>query len=291
MKIIKHLLSHIGLIVVISCVVAVIYFRSELFPNYINEPVDTAFIEIGDKLGIEIPSYKSGVDHSINSENYQIAEINEVEQTPVVDVAPENNVPNESSPDTDSDVSMVTVITESVTQTVNDLFSSDEDDINKDENNSQISDLQDETSQQETVLSKKDDSGGVMSVINNMTEAVVNTFSEPTDTAATTNDMEMSDSRQILIKARKAFWHGDLKASEKSYKELVEHEELDPNAYGELGNVYYAQGKWQEAGKAYYEAAVRLIELKQPYQVNYLFRVIQGLDAESAEKLKQKMSG
>ena len=138
MKIIKHLLSHIGLIVIISCAVAVIYFRSELFPNYINEPVDTALNEIGDKLGIEIPSYKSEVDHSINGENYQVAAINEVEQTPLEDSGAENNMPNESSPDMGSDVSMVTAITESVTQTVNDLFSSDEDDIAKDENKSQV---------------------------------------------------------------------------------------------------------------------------------------------------------
>jgi len=101
----------------------------------------------------------------------------------------------------------------------------------------------------------------------------------------------IANARDILLQARQTFWNGRPLDSEKLYLDLVNIEGGNPDVYGELGNVYYSQGKWQQAGKAYYEAAIRLLELNQTHQVNYLLRVIQGLDAESAEKLKLKISG
>lgn len=99
------------------------------------------------------------------------------------------------------------------------------------------------------------------------------------------------NTQDMLLVARQAFWNGNPLDSEKLYLDLVKLHENNPNVYGELGNVYYSQGKWEKAGKAYYQAAVRLLDLKQTQQVNYLLRVIQGLDIESAEKLKLKISG
>lgn len=99
------------------------------------------------------------------------------------------------------------------------------------------------------------------------------------------------NAREMLLVARQTFWNGNPLGSEKIYLDLVKLHESSPDVYGELGNVYYSQGKWEQAGKAYYQAAVRLLDLKQTQQVNYLLRVIQGLDAESAEKLKLKISG
>ena len=73
------------------------------------------------------------------------------------------------------------------------------------------------------------------------------------------------------------------------YNELIELED-EADFHGELGNVYYAMGKWQQAGSSYYEAAVRLIDSGQLAQVGYLQRVIQGLDAEHAEKLAKQLA-
>ena len=56
-----------------------------------------------------------------------------------------------------------------------------------------------------------------------------------------------------------------------------------------MGNIFYIQGKWKEAGQAYYEAAIRLMRQGQTGQVQYLDRVIHGLDKESAEKLSSQM--
>ena len=94
-----------------------------------------------------------------------------------------------------------------------------------------------------------------------------------------------------LNKARQAYWHGQIKASEDYYIELTKNDNKNPDVYGELGNIYYMQGKWKQAGDAYYEAAIRLIDQKQYAQVNYLLRVIQGLNPNVARKLQKKMLG
>ena len=103
------------------------------------------------------------------------------------------------------------------------------------------------------------------------------------------------DTKQVLHTARKLFWSGNVQGSEKLYRELISLDNGNPDAYGELGNVYYTQGNWKQAGEAYYEAAVRLLEQNNNDQtvdrVSYLLRVIQGLDKESAEKLRNKISG
>lgn len=89
--------------------------------------------------------------------------------------------------------------------------------------------------------------------------------------------------------ARTAYGQGDLAAALQHYLTLSEQESDNPDVFGELGNVYYARGNLPEAGQAYYEAAVRLIELGQMRQINYLVRVIEGLSPDSATKLKQRL--
>ena len=102
-------------------------------------------------------------------------------------------------------------------------------------------------------------------------------------------DSNTSSERDLLISARKAFNQGAVIESEKFYLELTQLDNDNPDIFGELGNVYYSQGKWDEAGQAYYEAAVRLITEGNYNQVVYLQRVIKGLDTEHAEKLAQLM--
>jgi len=107
--------------------------------------------------------------------------------------------------------------------------------------------------------------------------------------AVEVKDSDTSSERDLLADARKAFNLGEISISEKLYLELTQLEQDNPDAFGELGNVYYSQGKWDQAGQAYYEAAVRLIEEGNYNQVSYLQRVISGLDREHAEKLSQLM--
>jgi len=102
-------------------------------------------------------------------------------------------------------------------------------------------------------------------------------------------DSDASSERDILISARNAFNQGEINKSEILYIELTQLEQDNPDAFGELGNVYYSQGKWEQAGQAYYDAADRLMADGNYEQVTYLQQVIKGLSPEYAEKLSQRM--
>lgn len=107
--------------------------------------------------------------------------------------------------------------------------------------------------------------------------------------ASTDKEAASASHSELIDQARLAFNSGNADKAISLYKELSELNPDDPNAYGELGNVYYAQGKWQLAGQAFYEAAIRLLRQGQHGQVQYLHRVIQGLDKESADKLAEQL--
>lgn len=92
-----------------------------------------------------------------------------------------------------------------------------------------------------------------------------------------------------LQAARQAFWQRDMTEAEKQYQALVKEDSATADAWGELGNVYYAQGKWQEAAAAYAEAALRLIENKNMGQAMHLHQVVAGMDAEQAKRIDEKL--
>ncbi len=88
-----------------------------------------------------------------------------------------------------------------------------------------------------------------------------------------------------INQARESFWSGDYARAIQWYRELIRQRDADPDLYGELGNVYYAQGQWSEAAEAYYQAAERLLRRGQISRATYLKRVIRGLDPEKAKQL------
>ena len=95
---------------------------------------------------------------------------------------------------------------------------------------------------------------------------------------------------KLRIDARSAFWRHDYQQAEKDYQALIQLDPDDPDAYGELGNVYFSQGNWKAAGGAFYEAALRLIESGQVGRARHLLTVIQGLDPERAGELEQQLA-
>lgn len=96
---------------------------------------------------------------------------------------------------------------------------------------------------------------------------------------------------ELLARARSAYWRGQLDEAVNVYEKLVATNPADPNAYGELGNVYYTMGKWEKAGDAYYEAARRLIDRGQTGQLDYLLRVLQGLNEQKAKDIAKQLNG
>lgn len=97
-----------------------------------------------------------------------------------------------------------------------------------------------------------------------------------------------SEEAILLDRARRAYWAGDLPAAVAAYEALLDRDPAEADAWGELGNVYYAMGRWQEAGEAYYEAARRLIARGDTRQLGYLLRIIDSLAPEKAARLRSQ---
>jgi len=98
-----------------------------------------------------------------------------------------------------------------------------------------------------------------------------------------------NSSEDQLSKARETFAMGDVEGSITAYKEYVKHNSSNADARGELGNVYYLSGKFQESAQAYYDAAKLLIEQKQLDRVPALLPVIAQVNPALADELSQKL--
>jgi hypothetical protein len=94
---------------------------------------------------------------------------------------------------------------------------------------------------------------------------------------------------QLLAAAREAYWLRDYDIAESKYKSLTEVDPDNPDGYGELGNMYFSQGQWDEAASAYYEAGVRLIGQGLLEQAEELVAVIRGLNGNHADELDRKI--
>lgn len=96
-------------------------------------------------------------------------------------------------------------------------------------------------------------------------------------------------SEDQLNKARENFAMGDVEGAITAYKEYVKHNSGNADARGELGNVYYLTGNFQESAQAYYDAAKLLIEQKDMDRVPALLPVIGQVNPALADELAQKL--
>lgn len=93
--------------------------------------------------------------------------------------------------------------------------------------------------------------------------------------------------RDAWISARKAFYQRDYNQSEQDYKTVIHSTKDNFDAYGELGNVYFNQGKDKEAAAAYFEAAAILIKKGQVNRARSLMGLLRHLDREKASELQR----
>lgn len=91
--------------------------------------------------------------------------------------------------------------------------------------------------------------------------------------------------RRLLAQARQAFHYRDYPTSIASYQQLIAQTPDNFDAYGELGNVYYALGKEQEAAAAYYEAAAIFIRFGKRERAASLMGTLSLLDTGKARQL------
>ena len=106
---------------------------------------------------------------------------------------------------------------------------------------------------------------------------------------AATPDETGKSTYELLAAAREAFWLHDYEAAEKYYQQLTLADADNPDGYGELGNMYFAQGQWEPAAAAYYEAGVRLLKTGMVVEARQMVDVIRGLNGTQADDLERQI--
>lgn len=95
---------------------------------------------------------------------------------------------------------------------------------------------------------------------------------------------------EVMAKAREAFWLRDFELAEEQYRKLIQLEPDNPDGYGEMGNMYFSQGKWEEAAAAYYQAGARLLSDGLVEQARQMVDVIRGLNGSQADDLEAQIN-
>lgn len=302
MKLIKFLYTPMKYILLLGMIAAVIYFRSIIFQPNINQYINAGLSLAEDVLDVSIPSHPAKQGDEIKLVVHEECEFNE----PII---AESVQIDKEAPASDEASKAEAVVAES--EVVSDAVSP-VDDVPSDDNADLVSGLTEamntigekvdalfeSTTEQPAVENNQVDSPEVESLASAKAESGsedIESADNEKDLVVSETDNNSPETKQVLMMARQSFWRGNMSDSENFYLNLIKMSDSEPDVYGELGNVYYSQGKWKQAGEAYYEAAVRLLALEQDEKnskrVSYLLRVIQGLDMESAEKLKSKISG
>jgi tetratricopeptide (TPR) repeat protein len=91
-------------------------------------------------------------------------------------------------------------------------------------------------------------------------------------------------------RGRQAFWEGDYEGAVESYRSLLEEDTKNADAWGELGNIYYAKKDWVRAVRAFGRAAAALIEGGKVDEANKIIRIIRSIDPQLADKLEADLS-
>lgn len=93
--------------------------------------------------------------------------------------------------------------------------------------------------------------------------------------------------RESWITARKSFYQRQYELSEQSYQDVINNTKDNFDAYGELGNVYFNQGKKEAAAIAYFEAASILVRKGQIRRAKSLMGLLRHLDKNKANDLQK----
>lgn len=273
MKFLRHILSHLIFISFLIALVSVFYYRTLLLPNDVVVKVEDitkqiyspalAFVSKRDYFwsirGERIVSFD---DLNVFEKNEK--PVNEAKVTEAAKIEPQ------IKPVIESKVVPEVIIEKEVKAKKDDKV------------------LTDKLIQKVPVIAAVNEDKSLQEVVKQAVETVA-VKDKDEEMPVVVKDSDTSSERDLLISARNAFNQGDMLKSENYYIQLTELDHDNADIFGELGNVYYSQGKWDKSGQAYYEAAVRLIAEGNHNQVVYLQRVIRGLNTEHAEKLAQLM--
>ena len=92
---------------------------------------------------------------------------------------------------------------------------------------------------------------------------------------------------KLLAAAREAYWLRDYATAEQKYQAMIDLDPQNPDGYGELGNMYFSQGKWDRAAEVYFEAGKRLADEGLFTESRQIVDVLRGLQGPQADELEQ----
>ena len=280
MKLIRYLLSHTLLIVFFVALGMGYYYRTQLFSEEVNARIDGTVHRLMVLARLSPEQTEPVIQRTELSPVVQIpSDATQLPRTddkiaktePVISLSAADAVSNIEKEQLKTDTQTVTETTETTEQVTEEAVES--------------------TNHTESALAETErTSESVVEQGNVETNSTSTEGQEQIPAVSTDKEAITKSHAELINRARLAFQNGDSKKAIRLYQELGSLNPDNPNAYGELGNIFYLQGKWKQAGQVYYEAAVRLLRQGQTGQVQYLYRVIHGLDRESAEKLRRQLA-
>ena len=96
-----------------------------------------------------------------------------------------------------------------------------------------------------------------------------------------------SEIKWLWSRGRQAYWEGDYDLAIESYRSLLQEDPKNPDAWGELGNIYYAKRDWVRSVRAFSRAAVALYQQGRVSEAEKITAVIRVIDPEFAMALQQ----
>jgi len=117
--------------------------------------------------------------------------------------------------------------------------------------------------------------------------AIVQPTPDPVPEVQTTQPQPAAPVAERLTEARRAYWQGDLTRSETQYVALAQGAPENADVNGELGNIYFAQARYDKAADAYFVTGKLLVENGNPQQVGQIIGVLQSIAPQKAATLRE----
>lgn len=95
---------------------------------------------------------------------------------------------------------------------------------------------------------------------------------------------------EAMQTARDAFAAGDTQAAIAAYQDILLQDPDNLDARGELGNVLFAAGRNEDAAKAFYDVAIRMLQRGDVAGARALEPAVRGGSQELADKLSQMLN-
>lgn len=116
--------------------------------------------------------------------------------------------------------------------------------------------------------------------------AQISTLADPALTVA----VPTKDIQSRLAEARQTYWNHDLATAETLYKALVVDAPTNADIKGELGNLYFAQRRMNEAADMYHQTGLQLISDGNTQRIMQLIGVLQSIAPDRAADLHNRLS-